>query len=87
MCYQQPVKEKQYLIDTEFRQGVYLLRNNGIVYSHSVEADNKKNSTISFKSGSFVSVELNPLTGELTYSVQGSDEGLVQKTSIRSSTE
>lgn len=64
ICYQQLVKERHYLIDLSFKQGVYLLRNNGEVYSHSVKDDNsKKRSIVRFKDGDIVEVELNPLTG------------------------
>ena len=65
-------------------EGAYTLYTSGQIYSHSISADYNKQSGVSFRAGDVVTVELDPSTGELTYSNQGVSYS--QSTSIWSGT-
>lgn len=55
-----------------------------MIYSHSIASDYNKQSGMKLLAGDLVSVELDPSTGRLTYSKNGTS--FTQDTSIRSTT-
>lgn len=71
------------VVNNGYKKGVYLLNQNGYVYSHSIPTDNfKQKSPLTFKDGDIVSVELDPISGRLSYTKDSLT--FVQNTGIRS---
>lgn len=64
--------------------GIYLLYYDGKIYSQSREEDERVQATRAFQVGDTVTVEFDPATACITYSLDG--KSFSQKTSINSST-
>lgn len=94
VCYADRLKKKDYSADSKqcpnlvktdnnIGKGFYLMSSDGRIFSNSVVADNNKQTSVRLKEGDTVSVELNPVTGIVRYSIEGG-ASVEQQTSIRS---
>ena len=83
--YKSIVQQKGYRISSGSNDGVYLLHNSGNSYSHSRIEDNgiPNSSQLKYQTGDVVTVHLDPATGKVTYSKEGTAP-FTQETSIRS---
>lgn len=85
LCYKNVVQQKGYSASGLLGSGLYALYLNGNdrVMSHSRKEDDGKHCPVHFETGNIITVELDPVSGRVTYSKEGFAPFL-QETSIRS---